>query len=539
MSAGSISGGTFRRWGAEAVAAASLVGFGFAFHRSALEGWWLFDDPQIVAHARQFPWYEIMFLPSAWRWLSTSNFTPLVTLSFELDLMLGGLDPRVYYAHQLSSALAAGLALHAFLRALRVPVASSAMLAAAFLASPPMVECVRSLMTRHYLEGSLLFLVAANLWVRARTRAGLTAASALALLAMLAKELFVPCFLGLLLIDRFRRLPRREMAERALAVAAVVTLYTAWRFLALGGFGGYGPGLRTGSLPTPLDLISIFAGEPDAPWWALWLAALSFVVFRSRLRPRAAWSAAGAILLLGLVPILPVLRFPFPRYFYVLGLMIVVLFGLAHPLLGRRGGLLVPLALLVSSAGAGLQAARGAELEAAAWEREGRWMLEGPPAPTLFESAHTLYLDGLRHLYLGPGSEPAHPVALSTVVVQPEWPEMVRFRHGRMVKPTEHERVSPLDPSRSGLVLANRGGRYAWSLWPRGGDWRYVASPFGEAFAVEAEGSLRAPTSLWPPTREGEGWFRFARRVERGWIVSPRLPLPQRGEAVRWGTIPE
>ncbi|MGH9457266.1 MAG: hypothetical protein ACRD2J_06445, partial [Thermoanaerobaculia bacterium] len=67
----------------------------------ALDGWWGTDDPQILLHATRNTPLETLFSSAAWQTLSTSSFTPLVTLSFEIDRVLFGLRPLFYYQHQL------------------------------------------------------------------------------------------------------------------------------------------------------------------------------------------------------------------------------------------------------------------------------------------------------------------------------------------------------------------------------------------------------------------------------------------------------
>ena len=55
----------------------------------ALRGWWRDDDPQVLLQAWLSSPFAVLFSPNVWKTLSSSNFTPLVTISFDADLALG------------------------------------------------------------------------------------------------------------------------------------------------------------------------------------------------------------------------------------------------------------------------------------------------------------------------------------------------------------------------------------------------------------------------------------------------------------------
>jgi hypothetical protein len=320
---------------------------------------------------------------------------------------------------------------------------------------------------------------------------------------------------------------------------SVVFLYSIWRIVVLQGFGGYGSGVRTPGYPSLAELVTLFAGPPDAPWWVVWLAGGVLLLWRLRKVPGQAMAGAGFLLLVGVLPILPVLSFPALRYFFALSMLVCILLGLLERTMGRKPLLPALLLLLVSSSAAGLDRARQIGWEGAAWEKEARWFLAGPPEPTLFSRTHTLYLDGLAAVY---DRQPQKSVWLSAAAAAAEADTPVRriFPDGRMVTVAGEtlSKVSRLDPEVFGVTLERRSGRYQWRVHPPDVEYWYLASPFGEAFSIEAEGSLRFPTGLWPPTTGSKaGSFRVGvRRAAGEWSLTPPLPLPRGGQEVTtWG----
>ncbi|HEU5163241.1 MAG TPA: hypothetical protein VFV54_08875, partial [Thermoanaerobaculia bacterium] len=164
-------------------------------HYDALAEWWKTDDPQIVLHAFRNSPAETLFSPADWQTLSV-GFTPLVTLSFDLDLALAGIQPHFFYAHQLFAIAVATLLLFVLLE----PICGrwiALLTAAAVAAGPAMTLAAESLMIRHYVEGLALAVAALIVWrVRVpdenRNGAGVkydVVAAGLYLLATLAKEI--------------------------------------------------------------------------------------------------------------------------------------------------------------------------------------------------------------------------------------------------------------------------------------------------------------------------------------------------------------
>ena len=82
----------------------SAIGFGLlvlGLYHFALNGWWRWDDTQILKQALSQTPVEFFFSPEAYQVLSLKNFTPWLIFSFDMDLQFLGLDPARFYARQL------------------------------------------------------------------------------------------------------------------------------------------------------------------------------------------------------------------------------------------------------------------------------------------------------------------------------------------------------------------------------------------------------------------------------------------------------
>ena len=147
----------------------SLAILALIYHADALSGWWLWDDPQLVLHALRTTPFEELFVPGKYLTLAAHTFTPLLTLSFDVDLAVAGAEPTAFYIHQLAMiALAAVLF---FLLLGRFTDSLFAWLAGVmFVIAPPTLLAVRTLMIRHYVEGLVLALTAFLIWTRRTPR---------------------------------------------------------------------------------------------------------------------------------------------------------------------------------------------------------------------------------------------------------------------------------------------------------------------------------------------------------------------------------
>ena len=209
-------------------------------YHQALRGWWTHDDPFILTQSIQhYPW-EFFFNPHVWQQFSNNNLTPLVSLSFDIDVALFGLNPLWFYVHQLFILWLVVIVLY-FVLLLYVPSTFAAMGSALFVVGAPVTEIATQLMTRHYLEGMMLALIAMYLFVKAlRTKMIVLAwiSGLVYILAMSAKEVYVPLVLAVLALPENTWRIRFKYATPLLLA---FIFYIPWRMWMLGEAAG-GPG---------------------------------------------------------------------------------------------------------------------------------------------------------------------------------------------------------------------------------------------------------------------------------------------------------
>jgi len=289
----------------------------FVISGDAVSGNWRWDDPSILLHAYQYSIFQDFVNPSVWQQFSPANLTPWLIFSYELDLILFGLSPGIFYVHQLLALLAAVVMLYLVLK-LWVSELSAASGAALFLLGAPGITVAQQLMTRHYLEGLVFCLLALFLFVchlRSNRRLVLVAAVLCYLLSVTAKETYVP----LVLLLPF--LPEGSLMKRikaSLPFLIVVGLYTCWRIYMLGtATGGYVESSEYISFSFMSQVLVGFAPLPALLFGSPWPVVMSLygvmllsyiLVYRSL--ASVAVSLFLLVLLLTLLPLIPLISSP-------------------------------------------------------------------------------------------------------------------------------------------------------------------------------------------------------------------------------------
>ena len=180
-----------------ALNAVVLLAITWLLYGSVVAGYWRFDDTQILLHAINNTASGYFFIPEVWQQLATSNLTPWVTFSFDVDLLLFGLDPYYFYIHHLISLWLVALAGY-FLLSLWINKYISLTGSVLFLCGSPVSTVVQELMTRHYIEGllytlvSLIFFV---LYIRHKKLLFIIISVLGYIVAITAKEIYVPLVL--------------------------------------------------------------------------------------------------------------------------------------------------------------------------------------------------------------------------------------------------------------------------------------------------------------------------------------------------------
>ncbi|HMF07777.1 MAG TPA: hypothetical protein VKJ00_01500 [Thermoanaerobaculia bacterium] len=300
-------------WTEDLIAAAVLAGLVAALYGTILRLWWTGDDLFHLRFVSTHSPLALGFSPQTWREFPSRMFTPLQLWSYAVDLALFGRHPGGFYVHQLVSV---GFAALAFCLALRSWLASvwACLASVLVVLGVPLAAWTSQLMFRHYVEGFFCASLAVWLFVQS-VRRDHDAARALAsaffyLLAMLAKEVYVPLVVLLLALPE-ASWPRR--ARRLIPHGAVLLLYLIWRWIMLGTLlGGYGWIVPSAEMPRliaslPARMAAAFSGNAGAAVWpVLVLVLIGTAVLLSRKPGGFVLLGVAALAIAG--PIVPVAR---------------------------------------------------------------------------------------------------------------------------------------------------------------------------------------------------------------------------------------
>jgi hypothetical protein len=543
-----------------------LLGIAFLIlvvHGHVVQSNWCCDDPQILKHALRFSPHEYFAIPEAWRALIPFSLTPWLTLAYDLDLFLFGLNPAGAYLHQLAAIAGCSLLVYANIRRWTSPGLAAAG-TAMFVCGAPLVIAAEQLMVRHYVEGLLLFLVSLRLHVAALDRRNFWFAMAAGLAfaaSVTAKEVFLP--LGLVMAA----LPIADLRGRARMAApllTVVALYIPWRHHMLGDMvGGYGQSLST--MPTTFGLaVQQFLGFPGMLWShpavasvAMGLLLLGAIVLS---RDRLAWlmwlGLVTAALLLPLVPlaVYPGLGAGSERYLIVPWAIV----SLLVPVAARRwqmvgSGWMMPLAawtgialLLAMSVPTATAARVRLTAEKQVYRAIGEALLsrDAPTVILTHPGIPTWFTQGMIDLRPQAGRSTPAPIVMAD---ESEFAEQLSLRspilqfddQSRGLREVGNELIPRIAPWKAGLTTRPLdiemtyvpGERLlSWALAPHtNGQYLYLHP--GGATPVPARGSIRMDA---PP----EGCFRFRFNASEGWIAyTPWLQLnalPDGRRHVHW-----
>lgn len=375
----------------------------FLIHGHLLDGWWYRDDAGILSFVQRYSPWEWLSSPEVWREGSATHFTPLLMLSYEIDLALFGLSPTAFYAHtlvMLTLLLLAGFAL------LRRWLGSGWALATVliFAMTTPVLLEMHGVLRRHYVDGLLFALIAAQLYVSAvrENRPGRALLGALAcLLAVLNKELYIP------LAAVLPWLPVGTPRKRWLFVvpfALVTLLGLLWRRAMLGvAVGGTGRAFDVDALlQTPARIVRLTFGGGLLGSAAGVLATalvLSFLLRRPRARMAFLVAAVGAV-----APLMFVLPIGTAKLLLVVVWLLLMTALAELSALDARGGparlaALVGVLLLGVAAGkASLSTHPVLHAERRAFEVTGRFVMEAEASSVIWTNLPDSYPRSLSEL---------------------------------------------------------------------------------------------------------------------------------------------
>ncbi len=501
----------------DALAAIGLAVITLVAYHDILRLWWMYDDAYHLNVIAVTPVSHFATSSAFWRAFVAPVFTPLLLLSLAGDVAIVNHNPYGFYLHQLLAAAVVAPLLYVFLR-LWLPWSAAFLVALTAVAGAPMMQIVTLLMLRHYVEGLLLAVLAAIahvVGVRKNSDSLTACSAALALGAMLAKEVYVPLPFLLAFVPNGRSL--RRLGPHALAL----TVYSVWRIALLGpALRGYGWTVRPSGWARVMATLpfrclrTLAMGCASGQFLMLFLlVAVALVAIKLRLSRMliivAALAAVG--------PVLPVSIELEPRYALGIWLALVMTAAFAAIAMPRAGT-----ALLVGAAICAIAANRqvwpGEMQRLRQMSTEGRafaMLLPGDVLrnPTIPPSA----LGELQRLTGSPAVGSYDDVLLCERQIVPA--RLFQFdtttRQVRAISWHEVERSCAMRrplPLYASFTLA-AGDSFYWTLGPRqDGRYRFILG--SQAFDVPRDGGFRLPTLRHVVLRVAyvapEGWTSYS-----------------------------
>jgi hypothetical protein len=519
---------------------AGLAALVLVLYSGVLRLWWTYDDFYAIHLLSIEP--RLAYWLKSGAWSQTHMFTPLLLSSFQLDWMLSGLSPRAFYIHQLVALIAAGAALYLVLR-LWLPRSWAAAVGVLFLLGAPTVNWVQEILVRHYTEGLIAALISLSLFTIALRRSDrrLAGLSALAyLVAMLAKEIYVPLIALLVLLPEGDGKRRRAWLARAHLPA--LAIYVVWRWIAAGTLvGGYGWTVTIREVPElvaglPVRIVRSWIGSPGV-WGVLLIVTVAAAILAGLWTRSRALAIVGFGFLLAILPVFPVAKAFHLRYGGLPWLAACVALGFGGRNLAFRGGRTgrVAAGLLV-----GIATASAFVVNRGVWKERQR-------AAERMSSEETFYLGMSTNDVL------RQPLAPPAAMKELRWfKENVLRRSGNAgwfeddffacAGGTNGSRVWGYDPRRKAVVdmtakMRDRAEAYCRDLRPaalnaefgyRDGNLRWTLGPYeaGQYSFILDDGVERFDVRRQDGYRNGSPRLRLRIRYEspEGWVTySPEL----------------
>lgn len=280
---------------------------------SALSGYWRWDDSSVLFHINKFSIIDDFFSPEIWREFSRTNLMPWMAFSYELDLILFGLRPSLFYFHHLLSLFSCAISLYFLLR-FWVRKRFALIGATFFLLGAPSVTVAQQLMTRHYIEG-LLFcltsLIAFTLYLRKGGKALILISVVCYGLAVVSKEIYVPLVVLLVFM------PEGAIRQRLSVIAPFILVslvYSVWRTymlgMVIGGYTEYDEFFNLSFIP---EIITSFGNFPNLLFGSSWLVFCGIYIFLVGAYAyfyKSTLLSSLLVLSLILLPLIPLIRSP-------------------------------------------------------------------------------------------------------------------------------------------------------------------------------------------------------------------------------------
>jgi hypothetical protein len=294
-------------------------------YNSVLQTWWLADDPALLQSIAEHGIISHFYQSEIWRSLSSANLTPWVILSLGIDWHFFGLEPLGYYWHHLLSFTMVLIIAYFVLNRFFSQLVSSLTLSL-FVASIPSAYIAQFLMTRHYLEGLGLSLLAILFYIKAIETDKLKWAifgGIFYLLATTAKEIYVPLVVVLpwLLVGNW--IQRVKMLIPFLVMAGIYVLWRIYMLKPSSLLTGYSlaPKLEWDHiLALPSRVAEVLGWQHSWQLLIILLISLIYLLIFLKYLKDIKWIQLFAVLLwlaVTLLPIIPVLSILTSRYLFL------------------------------------------------------------------------------------------------------------------------------------------------------------------------------------------------------------------------------
>lgn len=217
------------------------------------------DAPILIAQAILFSPIEYFTEPHAYDFLSFNNYTPLVTLSWDIDYTLFDLNESAYRAHQMISLLVLMILIYAVLFQATGSIAITTLFSFVIMNLPSTYSVLDVMVNRHYIEGmifALLSYLAFKRYIHSQHLMWLIASVLCYGIATTAKEVYLP-LPGILFFLGTRSLANRVYTIIPYAIA--LALYLGARFYIIGGSGGYTGAAETAGILENVNLLGLVA----------------------------------------------------------------------------------------------------------------------------------------------------------------------------------------------------------------------------------------------------------------------------------------
>lgn len=299
------------------------------FYYPLVNGFFLSDDISWIWFSATKSFCQIFFSPEDYRAISSSNFTPLLGVSFKADWLLFGMEPKGYLAHNMISVLLTGTVLFIFIRLYTSNLTAFVGLIL-FLLNPITLSVFSWSSTRHYIEGMFFALLSLLFALRAEKKGRIFIACGIFyLLSSLCKEVYV--LLPFVVVTFIFRGNVFQRIKKSTPMIIALIAYLIWRFYMLGGIGGY-PFADSSEIEGFTDRISktikLLSYHLFGAYGFLLFAfvVLIFITVKSK----AVFYKSALVFLILLMPVLSVsglmgVHFSWARYFLHLSLFLLCL----------------------------------------------------------------------------------------------------------------------------------------------------------------------------------------------------------------------